>query len=76
MKPQLQQNGIEPRNPIKQRMNTINILGAFPFQAVSQMTVEVASIAENEESIPSKNNVKPRRNAQKFAPLIVSMAVG
>ena len=40
------------------------------------MTVEVASIAENEESIPSRNKVNPRRNAQKFFPLIVSMAVG
>jgi len=54
----------------------MNILGALPFQAVSQITVDVASIAENEESIPSKNRVNPSKNAQKFFPLMVSIAVG
>ena len=72
----MQQKGKDPKNPIKQRMNTMNILGALPFQAVSQITVDVASIAENEESIPSKNKVKPKRKAQKFLPFIVSIAVG
>jgi len=72
----LQQNGKDPRKPTTQRTKAMNILGAFPFQAVSQMTVEVASIAENDESIPSKKRVHPRTKAQKLAPLIVSIAVG
>ena len=76
MKPQLVQNGIEPRKPITQRIKAMNILGAFPFQAVSHMTVDVASIAENEESIPSKNSVNPSKKAQKFDPAMVSIAVG
>lgn len=72
----MQQKGRDPRKPTKQRTKAMNILGAFPFQAVSQMTVEVASIAENEESIPSKKRVHPRMNAQKLEPFIVSIAVG
>lgn len=72
----MQQNGNDPRNPIKQRTKAMNILGAFPFQAVSQITVEVASIAENEESRPSKKRVNPKTKAQKFDPFIVSIAVG
>ena len=72
----MQQNGSDPRNPTRQRTKAMNILGAVPLQAVSQMTVEVASIAENEESIPSKKRVIPRTNAQKFEAFIVSIAVG
>lgn len=49
-----------------QRTKATNILGIIPPQAVSQMTVEVASIAEKEESIPSMNKVIPNRNAHKF----------
>jgi hypothetical protein len=76
MKPQLQQKGKDPRNPIRQSTKAMNILGAFPFHAVSQITVEVASMAENEESRPSKKSVNPRRNAQKLEAFIVSIAVG
>jgi len=72
----LQQKGRDPRKPTKQRTKAMNILGALPFQAVSQMTVEVASIAENEESIPSKKRVHPRMKAQKFEAFMVSIAVG
>jgi hypothetical protein len=62
--------------PNTQRQNATNILGITPPHAVSQMTVEVASMAENDESIPSMNSVVPRRNAQKLDPLIRSIAVG
>jgi len=40
------------------------------------MTVDVASMAENEESIPNKKRVNPKMKAQKFDPAMVSMAVG
>lgn len=59
-----------------QRTKATNIRGTIPPQAVSQMTVEVASIAENEESIPNMNKVIPKRNAHKFGTDIVSIAVG
>ena len=59
-----------------QRTNAMNILGAFPLQAVSQITVDVASMAENEELIPSKKRVNPRMKAQKLDPAMVLIAVG
>lgn len=66
MNPQLKQNGIDPRKPKTQRTKATNIRGTTPPQVVSQMTVEVASIAEKEESIPSMNKVIPNKNAHKF----------
>jgi len=74
--PQLQQNGMDPMKPITHKTKATNILGTLPPHAVSQITVDVASMAENDESIPSMNKVEPRRNAQKFETDIASMAVG
>jgi len=72
----LKQNGNDPRKPNKQRTNATKLLGTTPPQAVSQMTVDVASIAENDESIPSMNKVDPNKNAQNPDPGIISIAVG
>lgn len=76
MNPKLKQNGIDPRKPIAHKTNATNILGTLPPHAVSQITVDVASIAENEESIPSMNNVDPKMNAHKLGADILSIAVG
>lgn len=66
MKPQLQQKGMDPMNPMTQRTKATSILGALFPQVVSQMTVEVASMAEKDESIPSMKRVVPRMKAHKF----------
>jgi len=65
------QNGMDPMKPIRQRMNTVNILGTLWPHLVSQITVEVASMAENEESIPKQNRVDPKMNAQKLGQVML-----
>jgi hypothetical protein len=61
--PKLKQNGNDPRKPTTQSTKATKLLGITPPQAVSQMTVDVASIAENEESIPSMKSVEPSKKA-------------
>jgi hypothetical protein len=74
--PKLKQNGVDPKKPIVQSTKATKLLGTTPPQAVSQMTVDVASIAENVVSRPSKNKVAPSKNANRPEAGKRSIAVG
>lgn len=67
---------IERQNPKMQRINATKLLGHLDPALVSQITVAVASINENAESIPSMNSVSPKRIVQRFGAFIVSIADG
>jgi hypothetical protein len=61
---------------MKQITKAIKLLGTPSSDGKSVMTVDVASTMEKAESIPSKNKVLPRRNAQRLDHCIKSTAVG